>query len=79
MPDPTMTGVWFNKRGLLSVELPPRCQIRSTDQGYAVIVVADGRLTVVHSDKGRQSFDLKAGDELRSGGEEFFLHRSPGA
>ena len=75
-----LVGVWFNKRALSSIEIPIKHEFKATDSGYSLNFLADGRVTVVTIDKGRQSFDLKAGDSLRSSGEEFFLalaQRSP--
>lgn len=69
----TEKGFWFNKRGLLSLESPFKHEILPTSEGYVIKFLVDGKITLIHADKGRQTIDVKSGDTIRSSNEEFYL------
>jgi hypothetical protein len=66
-------GIWFNKRGLASLEFPMRHSLTTAAEGYVIEFQEAGKLTANFIDHQKQSVDVIPGDRLRSSGEEFYL------
>lgn len=68
-------GMWFNKRQLVSVEIPFRHHVVPEHGGWRLEALEAGRLNLKTVD-GRVKVDVEKGDELVSAGDDFYLSLS---
>jgi hypothetical protein len=69
----TRAGAWLNKRALAFVELPFRHELTPMGDGWRVVAIAAGRMTIHFTDGVKQRYDLAEGDTLSATGEELYL------
>jgi hypothetical protein len=69
----TRAGAWLNKRALALVELPFRHELTPVGDGWRVVAIAAGRMTIHFTDGVKQRYDLAEGDTLSATGEEMYL------
>jgi hypothetical protein len=72
-PAGTRAGAWLNKRTLAYVEFPFQHELTPLGDGWRVVALATGRMTVHFVDGTKQRYDLAVGDTLSATGEEMYL------